>query len=153
MKKNTPGMDFEAHSDRLVTLHEYFFDHKPKKIDQKIFQAVNESMVMKPVRKTQFAGLNDKRYHFHDGIVSLPFGHFLLEKTREKKEKHRSEFYTLIHKNMFDFLGSENRAVHLCERVGLLRSIYAQPPTLHYLNSQVLVKSRSLKSTRELILN
>ena len=53
---------------------------------------------MKSVRKTQFAGLNDKRFCFHDGIVSLPFGHFLLEKTREEKEKHRNELHTLIQK-------------------------------------------------------
>ena len=43
-------------------------------------------MQMKSVRKTQFAGLNDKHFYFHDGIVSLPFGHFLLEKTREEKK-------------------------------------------------------------------
>ena len=46
-KKNTPGMDFEAYSDRLATWHEYFFDHKPKKIEQKRFQVVNERMKMK----------------------------------------------------------------------------------------------------------
>ena len=51
---------------------------------------------MKSIRKTQFAGLNDKRFYFQDGIVSLTFGHFLLEKAREKKEKHRNEPHTLI---------------------------------------------------------
>ena len=35
---------------------------------------------------------------FHDGIVSLPFGYFLLEKTREEKEKRRNEVHTLIQK-------------------------------------------------------
>ena len=42
---------------------------------------------MKSVRKTQFkkAGLNDERYYLHDGIVSLPFGHFLLENIRNKR--------------------------------------------------------------------
>ena len=34
----------------------------------------------------KFAGLNDKCFYFHCGIVSLPFGHFLLEKTREEKK-------------------------------------------------------------------
>ena len=42
-------------------------------------------MQLKSVRKTQVAGLNDKHFYFHDGIVSLPFGPFLLEKTREEK--------------------------------------------------------------------
>ena len=34
-------------------------------------------MQMKSVKKSQFAGSNDKRFYFHDGVVSLPFGHFL----------------------------------------------------------------------------
>ena len=89
MKKNTPGIDFEAHSERLATLHEYCFESKPKKIEQKRFQIISDSIQMKSVKKTQFAGLNDKRFYFHDGIVSLPFGHFfLLNKVREEKEKH-----------------------------------------------------------------
>ena len=45
-------------------------------------------MQMKSVKKTQFAGANDKRLYFHDEIVSLPFRHFLLDKVREAKEKH-----------------------------------------------------------------
>ena len=44
-------------------------------------------MQTKSVKKTQSAGLNDKRFYFHDGIVSLPFGNFLLNKVREEKKK------------------------------------------------------------------
>ena len=54
---------------------------------------------------------------------------------------------------MFEFLTSESHAVHLCERLRVLRSIYAQPPSLYKLDSQVLMILRSLKSTRELILD
>ena len=93
-------MEFEAYSERLAKLHEYCFDNKPKKMEQKRFQVVNESVQIKSFRKTQIAGLNDKRFYFHDGIVSVPFGHFLLEKTREEKEKHRNELHSLIKKNV-----------------------------------------------------
>ena len=48
-------------------------------------------MQMVSVNKTQFAGLNDKRFYFDDVIVSLPFGHFLLSKVREQKEKYKTE--------------------------------------------------------------
>ena len=54
---------------------------------------------------------------------------------------------------MYEFLALESRAVHLSERLRVLRSIYAQPPLLYLLNSQVLVQIKSLKSTRELIIN
>ena len=47
-------------------------------------------------KKKQFAGLNGKRFYFHDGIVLQPFGHFLLEKARKEKKKHRNELHTLI---------------------------------------------------------
>ena len=60
-------------------------------------------MKMKSINKTQFAGLNDKRY-FHDGIVSLPFGHFSLEKVRkEKKKKHRSKLHIEVKKKRMNF--------------------------------------------------
>ena len=57
-------------------------------------------MQMKSVRK---AGLNDKRFYFHHGIVPIPSGHFLLEKTREEKEKHRNELLKLIQKKCLSF--------------------------------------------------
>ena len=96
-------MDFEAYSERPATLHEYHFESKPKKIEQKRFQIVNTSMQMKSVKKIQFAGLNNKRFYFYDGIVSLPFGHFLLSKIREVKETHREELHTKIQNKMLEF--------------------------------------------------
>ena len=54
---------------------------------------------------------------------------------------------------MYEFLALESCAVHLCERLRVLRSIDAQPPLLYLLNSQVLLHIKSLKSARELIVN
>ena len=136
-----------------ATLHEYCFESKPKEIEQKRFQIINDSMQMKSVKKTRFAGSNDKRFYFHDGLVSLLFRHFLLNNVTEEKEKHRANLHTKIPKKMFAFLALESRAVHLCERLRVLRSIYAQPPLLYLLNSQVLLQIKKLKSTRELIIN
>ena len=89
-------------------------------------EIVNESMKMKSARKTQFAGLYDKRYYLHDGIVSLPFGHF-----RKEKEKYRTKLHTEVKKEMYKFLELEGKAVHLCERLRILRSIFAQAPMLY----------------------
>ena len=49
-------------------------------------------MQMVCVDKTQFAGLNDKPFYFHDDIVSLPFRHFLLNKVREQKENIKRKY-------------------------------------------------------------
>ena len=62
-------MDFGAYSERLATLHEYCFESKRNKNEQKRLQIINYSMQMKPVKKTQVAGLNDKRFYFHNGIL------------------------------------------------------------------------------------
>ena len=43
-------------------------------------------MTMTSVNKVQIARLNNKRYYFSDGIVSLPFGHPTLNKVREYKK-------------------------------------------------------------------
>ena len=58
-----------------------------------------------------------------------------------------------LKKTMHEFLALESCAVHLCERLRVLRSIYAQPPLLYLLNTQALLQIKSLKSTRELIIN
>ena len=52
MKKSTPGMDFDFYSERLADLNEFSkkFFKKSKKIEQKRFQIINESMQMKSVK-------------------------------------------------------------------------------------------------------
>ena len=110
-------------------------------------------MKMKSVNETQFAGLNDKRYYFHGGIFSLPFGHFLLEKVRKEEEKHRSKLYIEVKKNMYKFLELEGKRIHLCERLRIFRSLFSQPSMLYEVNNSVIVTFTALKNTIELIIN
>ena len=86
-----------------------------KKNEQKRFQVVNKSMQIKSVRKTQFAGLNDKSFYFHDGIVSLPFAYFLLEKTWEEKEKQKRNTYINSKKNVWVFNFRKPRCTFMWE--------------------------------------
>ena len=74
-------MNFDAYCSKLGTISEYFnYQVEPtKQIKQKKFQVINDSMQMRTVNKIQFGQLNDKRYYFSNGIVSLPYGHFLFE--------------------------------------------------------------------------
>ena len=86
LKKDTPGMHFEAYANRVMSLSD-FTNQKAKKIQQNRFQIKNTEMRMQSISKSQFAGLNDKRFYFYDGIVSMPFGLPLLEKLRKEKKK------------------------------------------------------------------
>ena len=94
---------------------------------------------MKSVRKTQFGGLNNKRYYLHDGIVSLPFEYFLLENVRKEKEEYCTKLHTEVKKEMYKFLELEGKAVHLWERLRILRSIFGQASMLYQLDHSVFV--------------
>ena len=94
IKKLTPDMDFDSYCNRLSDLTEYFneflsTDNKVQKIEQRRFQVTNESMQMQSVSKVQFGLLNDKRFYFAIGLVSLPYSHPSLEELRKKKHKYR----------------------------------------------------------------
>ena len=52
-------------------------------------------MQIKSVYKVQFGRLNYKRFYFYNGLISLPFGHPILEPLRKEKRKH-----CLIHKKL-----------------------------------------------------
>ena len=44
-------------------------------------------MVKTLVRKTKFSQLNDKRFYFPNGILSLPYGHHSLEEIENFKSE------------------------------------------------------------------
>ena len=95
LKKEISGMHSKAYANRVMTLND-FANPKVKKIQQNRFQIKNTEMRMQSISKSQFAELNDKRFYFHYSIVSMPFGHPLLEKLRtEKKERNT---YSFAHK-------------------------------------------------------
>ena len=113
LKKSTPDIDFDSYSARIADLTEYFDQFcrpGPKKIEQKRFQVINESMQMNSISKVQFGQLNDKRFYFCDGIVSLPYGHPLLQKLRDRKLKYRN-IHSVIQKKKEKFLQEESEVI------------------------------------------
>ena len=110
-------------------------------------------MVMTSVNKVRFASLNDKRYYFSDGIVSLPYGHLPLREVREFR-KSLPKIGTVIEKEKDKLLQFENKAVARNERLRILHSIFAQHLTYYKLNStdRSAVKSYYIP-TRNYILN
>ena len=76
VRRDTVGMDFERYAARINNLrYNLDSDNKQEKVVQKRLQVKNTEMKMTSSSKVKFARLNDKRYYFSDGIVSLPFGH------------------------------------------------------------------------------
>ena len=137
IKRGTPGMDFDTYFSKLCSITDYFdyyFKQKKPKIIQKRFQVINDGMQMKTVNKIQFGQLNDKRFYFPNGIVSLPFGHFLLDEYR--KEKHEiKNIQSQINERKWEFIKKENQILNKNERLLVFSQIINGTPTIYNLES------------------
>ena len=83
-------MDFEnfAKKINLVREIETFGQLDVQKQSQFRFFVKNNSTVLEEIQKSKFSQINDKRYYFSDGIVSLPFSHPSLKTINDYKEKN-----------------------------------------------------------------
>ena len=135
-------MDFDSYSGRLVDLNEFCRHYlKPKKIEQKMFQIVNESMQMKSVSKVQFSRLNNKRYYFYNGMMSLPFGHPIIDPLRKEKQKY-STIHRKIQEKKYDFLKEEAQVTESNQRMCVLKRRFTQSSMFYILNSNLFAITR-----------
>ena len=107
---------------------------------------------MNSISKVQFGQLNDKRFYFCDGIVSLPYSHPLLQKLRDKKLKYRN-IHSVIQKKKEKFLQEESEVIKKIPRLDIIRQIYNKISRLYELNSDTNFISLGLKPTKEYIKN
>ena len=147
-------MDFDPYSNRLSDLTEYSNEflttlNKVEQIEQKRFQVINKSMQMKSVSKVQFEQLNDKRFYFSNGLVSLPYGHPYLEELRKEKHKYR-DIHKVIQTKNDNFLKKESKVTESIPRLNILKQIFAQTPILYELNSDTKFIFSGWKTTKEL---
>ena len=144
-------MHFEAYANRVMLFND-FTNQKVKKIQQNRFQIKNTEMRMQSISKSQFAGLNDKRFYFYDGIVSMSFVHPLLEKLRKEKKKE-THIHLHIKEKREEYLNAEAKAVRQCERLRFLRSLLLQAPVLYKLDSNIMWKSITKLPTKSYVLS
>ena len=70
-------MDFENYAERIKPLYD-FQSYKKPKVDNKNIVRISVKkgeMTTHTIKKNKFSQLNDKRFYFPNGIVSLPFRH------------------------------------------------------------------------------
>ena len=87
---------------------------------------------MKSVSKVQFGQLNDKRFYFSNGIISLPYCQPNLEKL---KEKHNFRDIHKVIQKKDNFLKEESKVIENIPRLNILKQIFSQIPILYELNS------------------
>ena len=92
-KQGSSGMGFENFSNRIKSLANFDTFEKPPAEYKEVsrFSVYQGEMFKKTVAKTKFSQLNDKRFYFPDGIVSLPFDHKNLKEIDDFKQEKRSE--------------------------------------------------------------
>ena len=132
-------MDYSAYCLKLASITEYFDSQiKPNrtKIKQKRFQVINDAMQMNTVNKIQFGQLNDKRFYFPNGIVSLPFGHFLFNELRKERSQNRNT-HLQIKEKKWDFIKKENEILNKNERLSVFCQIINGRPSLYTLKSEI----------------
>ena len=154
VRRDTEGMSFKAYANRITSLRQLDCKSDKKKITQKRFQVKNTNMMRTTVKKVQFASLNDKRYYFLDGIISLPFGHPSLSELRDYK-KLLLKMHTNTKEEKDKLLQLENRIVNNNKRLRILHSIFSQPITYYILksNKRSTIKRFDYLITRDYILN
>ena len=125
-------MDYENYAERIKPLDDFNTYKKPK-LDNKdvvrIFVKDGE-MTTHKITKTKFLQLNDKRFYFLNGILSLPYRHPSLRDLDEyKKNKgQRIEKYFWTEKN--NLLDLEKKALQSTPRLRYLDNIYYQRPKI-----------------------
>ena len=109
-------------------------------------------MQMKGVSKVQFGKLNDKRFYFSNGIISLPYGHLSSKNVRKEKQKNR-----LIHKKIqekkYEHSKEESKVLNDNQRLNILTQIFNQSLMLYKLDSKIVSGTKGWKSTKEQTLN
>ena len=64
--------------------------------------------------------MNDKRFYFSNGILSLPYCHPQLQHLRKEKNKYRN-IHTVIQSKKYEFLKEESKVIEKIPRLNILK--------------------------------
>ena len=149
IRKDTPGMYFEAYADRLNSKE--YREHDTK-IKQSRLQVQTTSMKLTTVYKNKFAQLNDKRFYFMNGINSVPFGHFLLKQARIFKSKFKEDIHEKIIENADKLIKYEREALKKNTRLYLFETLLRKQPKLEGIFLEVKPKAIA-SNTKDYVIN
>ena len=86
------------------------------------------------IKKKYFSQLNDKRFYFPNGIISLPFGHLNLKEIDEYKNEKGQRIEKHFWNEEENLLKLEKSSLEKCERLDFLNTILMQVPKIGNLN-------------------
>ena len=132
IKKVSVGMEYKNYAERIKPLFDFKTYKKPKP-DMKDVVRISVKkgeMTTHKIRKTKFSQLNNKRFYFFNGIISLPFGHLSLNEIDkyEKNKGQKIEKYFWAEKEKL--LELEKSTLKNCPRLDFLNNILLQVPKI-----------------------
>ena len=128
IKKGAVGMDYENFAERIKPLFNFDSYVKPKAGTKQVVRisVKKGEMTTSRITKPKFLQLNDKRFYFPNAVISLPFGHQILDEVDQykKNQGQRTEKYFLKEKD--NLLELEKNALKKCPRLDFLDNILLQ---------------------------
>ena len=85
-------------------------------------------MFLETVEKLTFAQINDKRYYFEGGIISLPFSYSYLSEIIDYKQKKKQKVKSWIYLKKKNVFRMEKESLLKSHRLSTLQYIYHQMP-------------------------
>ena len=91
-------MNYENFAERIKPLYDFNTYKKPKADSKNLVRisVKKGEMTTHTIKKNKFAQLNNKRFYFPNGIISLPFGHKYLEEIENYKNEKGQNWKVLL---------------------------------------------------------
>ena len=128
INKKHKGMDYENFAERIKSLFHFDTYVKPKADTKSVVRisVKKGEMTTYRITKSKFSQMNDKKFYFPNAVISLPFGHQVLNEIDQYKENQgqRIEKYFLQEKE--HLLKLEQEALKKCPRLDYLDNIFLQ---------------------------
>ena len=128
IKKRSAGMYYENYAERIKPLFDFESYKKPKKDTKSVVRisVKKGEMTTHQIVEFKFSQLNDKRFYFPNGIVSLPFGHSALNELDEFKKNKGQRIEDYFLQDREQLLELEKKALKKCPRLDFLNNILLQ---------------------------
>ena len=158
IKKGSSGMNYENYAERIKPLYD-FDTYKKSKADSKNLVRISVKkgeVTTYTKKKNKFSQLNDKRFYFPSGIISLPFGHKYLEEINNYKNEKGQRIKKYFLKEKTRLLELENNCLKKNERLYFWNNILLQEPKIVSIDTKTInIKNQFIhnKSVLEFVLS
>ena len=137
-KKGSTGLDFENFNNKITSLVNFDTFIKPPLDTKKVstLTVANGEMIRTTVTKNTFSQLNDKKFYFPNGVVSLPFHHLSFAKRVDFKQKKGQKIEKCFEEEKEHLVRLENTALKNDTRLCLQHQILMSVPNIFNINQK-----------------